>query len=63
MMFILVLSAKRIGLDESKMDFGRSFIYNKNKQGTEYGALWNWLPFGEILPWLITYNYSLESVF
>jgi hypothetical protein len=67
MMVILVLSAKRIGLDESEMDFGRSLIYNKKKRGTEYGALWNaitdWLPFGETLPWFIMYNYFLESVF
>ena len=33
MMVILVSSAKRIGLDVSEMDFGRSLIYYKKSKG------------------------------
>ena len=32
-MVILVSSAKRIGLDVSEMDFGRSVIYYKKSKG------------------------------
>ena len=33
MMVILVLLAKRTGLDVSRMDFGRSLIYSKKSKG------------------------------
>jgi hypothetical protein len=33
LMVILVLLAKRIGLEVSKMDFGRSLIYCKKSKG------------------------------
>ena len=44
------VTGKRTGFDVYEMDCWRSLIYSKEKQGSEYGALWktvtNWLPFG-----------------